>query len=302
MSKIRHARETMEMNDRQIMLSDGRLLGFSECGLPNGATVFYFHGFPGSRIEARLAQDSATRIGIRLIGIDRPGYGLSTFKENRRLMDWPGDVLELADVLEIDRFAVVGASGGGPYALVCALKISPRRLSAAAVVCGLGPAHDPVLLTGMDPLNRFGLFLGSRFPWISKVFARITAHVLAFHPSWILSTLGRRLGEPDNHTLSTPEVRMTLRNSFREAVRCGYQGLWWDLLLYARPWGYNPGDIQTDLYVWHGLKDKVVPVRMAQTLIGILPNCKSFYLPEEGHLSLIVHCKDEILTALALGY
>jgi pimeloyl-ACP methyl ester carboxylesterase len=80
----------------------------------------YFHGHPGSRLEARFLAKAADRAGVRLVGVDRPGMGLSTYQSRRRVMDWPGDVAQLADHLKLGRFAVVGFSGGGLYSLACA--------------------------------------------------------------------------------------------------------------------------------------------------------------------------------------
>src|SRR5438046_6812360 len=123
---------------RQLRLRDGRRLGYCEHGVRAGKPILYFHGWPGSRIEAQLAAPAARRYNARLIAVDRPGFGMSDFKAHRTLLDWPADVAELADTLGLDRFAVAGVSGGGPYALACARRI-PDRLTSVIVVCGLGP-------------------------------------------------------------------------------------------------------------------------------------------------------------------
>jgi len=112
--------------NKTIHLHDGRTLGYAEYGRADGKALFYFHGHPGARLEARFLAEQAAQTGIRLIGVDRPGMGQSSFQTGRRLLDWPDDVAELADSLQLDRFAVVGFSGGGPYALACAYKISHR--------------------------------------------------------------------------------------------------------------------------------------------------------------------------------
>ncbi len=124
--------------NQQIKLRDGRSLGYAEYGTPVGKPVFYFHGFPSSRLDWPLFDTDAiaARLNARIIAADRPGYGLSDFKRGRKILDWPDDVVELADALQIDRFAVLGISGGGPYAEACSFKI-PQRLSATAIVCGM---------------------------------------------------------------------------------------------------------------------------------------------------------------------
>jgi pimeloyl-ACP methyl ester carboxylesterase len=157
-----HEKTTMptdHANDTTIQLRDGRTLGYAEYGMRDGKALFYFHGHPGSRLEARLLAEQAKHSGIRLIGIDRPGMGLSCFQAGRHLLDWPLDVVELANSLHLDRFAVVGFSGGGPYALACAYRI-PQRLTACGIIAGVG--HT----------SRFRSFLSLWLPWLLLPIAR----------------------------------------------------------------------------------------------------------------------------------
>ena len=103
-----------DKTNQQIKLKDGRMLGYAEYGAPEGKPVFYFHGFPSSRLDWPLFDTDAiaARLNARIIAVDRPGMGLSDFKRARKLLDWPDDVIELADALQVDRFAVLGISGG----------------------------------------------------------------------------------------------------------------------------------------------------------------------------------------------
>ena len=123
---------------KTIQLSDGRTLAYLEIGDPEGHPVFYFHGGPGSRLEGLLYDKVSLQYGIRMIAIDRPGYGLSHFQKDRTYLDWPEDISELANQLGIDRFAVLGWSSGGPYAAAVAHGI-PQRITVAAIVAGEGP-------------------------------------------------------------------------------------------------------------------------------------------------------------------
>src|SRR5262245_54218318 len=122
----------------QLTLPSGRLLAYCEYGDPAGAPVLYFHGSPSSRLEPLLiGDDTWRRLGLRVIAADRPGMGQSPFQDGRRLLDWPANATVLADTLGLERFAVLGFSGGGPYVFACAAQI-PQRLTAAVVVSGGG--------------------------------------------------------------------------------------------------------------------------------------------------------------------
>ncbi len=158
--------DSSEPRDTQLQrLSDGRTIEYVDCGDPDGVPIFYFHGTPSNHREAEFT--SPESLGVRLITPNRPGSGRSTPVAGRRLLDWPSDVVELADALGIDRFAVVGASGGGPYALACAFAI-PNRLTGCAVLSGIAPMDDPRARKEVNVVERSLIRLSNRRP----VFAR----------------------------------------------------------------------------------------------------------------------------------
>jgi pimeloyl-ACP methyl ester carboxylesterase len=148
---------------QHFRLLDGRALGYAEYGVPDGAPVLYFHGFPGSRLEAALTEGPATALGARVIALDRPGYGLSDPQLGREIGHWPEDVGQLADHLGLERFAVLGTSGGGPYAMACAARLA-ERLTHVGLICSLSPLDRPGALTGMPWHMQLGLILGQYRP------------------------------------------------------------------------------------------------------------------------------------------
>jgi pimeloyl-ACP methyl ester carboxylesterase len=284
--------------DRRIALGDGRGLGFAEFGDPAGRPVFYFHGFPGSRLEAGLAQDAAARSGVRLIGVDRPGYGLSDFKAGRAIRDWASDVTELAEGLGIERFAVLGVSGGGPYALSCAAGI-PGRLTAAGVACGLGPVDMPGAAAGMQRLHRIGFFLARYAPPFARlVFSAATLGV-SRNPGRLLARLDAALPEPDRSVLGRPVFRGIYGRSLAEAFRSGSRGPAWDVTLYRSPWGFSLEAIESSVYLWQGGRDVIVPPSMARMQADAIPGCSARYYPDEGHFSLVVNHVEQIFEVLA---
>ena len=109
--------DTSERYHNTVQLPDGRTLAWAEAGSPSGFPVFFLHGFPGSRMEARGLEDIGRRHDLRFICPERPGYGMSTFQPGRRLLDWPVDLRFLArEHLDMKRYSVLGGSGGGPHA------------------------------------------------------------------------------------------------------------------------------------------------------------------------------------------
>jgi pimeloyl-ACP methyl ester carboxylesterase len=129
--------------DNQVKLSDGHSVGYAEYGDPMGKPVLHFHGLPGSRFEGHrpTMDEIATRLHARVIVVERPGIGLSDY-EPYTIASWPDMVIEFADALRLDRFAVMGISSGGKYVAACAWKI-PQRINAAGIISGTCPYNLP---------------------------------------------------------------------------------------------------------------------------------------------------------------
>ncbi len=280
-----------------LRLEDGRLLGYAVYGDPEGWPIFYFHGFPGSRLEAQLADRVAARMGIRLIALDRPGFGLSDFKPRRTIFEWPDDVVKIADALGINRFATIGVSGGGPYAAACALKI-PQRLTAVAIVCGLGPLDTPNGTDRMVRTNHLIFFLGRRLPWLAKISLWRIAYQVRRNPEGTLRRMIVALPDPDKAVLARPEVKTAMKDNVVEAFRGGSRGAACELLLYTRPWGFLLEDIATRVNLWHGEQDVSVPPTMGQYQARTIPNCRAIFYPGEGHFSLVINHMEEVLSGL----
>ena len=274
-----------EPTNSTIHLHDGRILGYAQYGISQGSALFYFHGFPGSRFEARFLAAQAQQMGICLIGVDRPGLGLSTYKAGRRVLDWPDDVVELADYLHIDRFSVVGFSGGSPYALACAYKI-PGRL----VACGL--------VSGVGHVNRFQSFLSQWLPWI---FFPITKRFFKdeMQAQQTLERFASRWAESDQRSLLQPGIKELMAASLAEAFRQGAKGAAYDGTLLGGSWGFNLAEVGFPaVYLWHGELDTESPVTTVRALVKDIPHFKATYYRHDSHISLIVNHKEEIVRTL----
>ncbi|MCU0722686.1 MAG: alpha/beta hydrolase [Planctomycetes bacterium] len=285
------------LRETRVKLKDGRNLGVAEFGDPSGRPVLYFHGYPGSRLEAGLAHEEAALQGVRLIGVDRPGIGLSDFQDGRSIPDWPSDVAGLADALGLPRFAAVGVSGGGPYALACA-RLIPERLTAAGVVAGLGPVDEAPAPPGMMAVGRLALSLPVQAPWAVQPLFQVASWGLRAQAGMFVDFLASTIPEPDRSVLADPDVRRTLAASQGEAMRQGPRGATWELGLYSGPWGFRLEDVAFAVDLWHGERDAVVPAEMGRAQAKALPRCRARFFPEEGHFSLPIRRIRDILDAV----
>lgn len=293
----------MQPHEEQIIhLPDGRMLGYAEYGASDGKPLIYCHGWPSSRIEARArgADALGKRFHLRIIAIDRPGYGLSTFKPRRRFLDWPNDVCCLADRMRLGIFSVLSYSAGSPYALACAAKI-PDRLEKVGVVSGLGqPLSAPGATQGMP----------TAMMWQSaRIHPRLTASL--FHV--MRGTLEKA---PRDQLPANAKQAMMAEVDFAyiaehtwinganldggvEALRQGGYGPAYDASLYWKPWGFDLKDISIPVQLWHGGEDLNAPYEAHGChLANTIPKARPKFYPGEGHISLIHKYAEEIFAAM----
>ena len=278
-------------------LRDGRRLGYAEYGDPDGSPGLYFHGHPGSRLEPRFAGDAAARAGLRVIALDRPGYGLSDFQPKRTMLGWACDVVDATDALGVDRFGVLGSSGGGAYALACAHEL-PDRVTTVGVISGVGPYEAPGATDGVRWQNRVGFRLGARFPPLARLIMASMERQLRRRPERTLDAVAEAMSPRDAELARRPDVRATLAAVLQEAFRQGSRGPALDVVLLGRPWGFRLKEIESEVLLWHGELDVLVPPAMARHLATELPRCRATSFPDEGHLLFVDHMP-EIVDAFA---
>ena len=268
-----------------VPVGRGRKLGIAEFGTPDGQAVVWMHGTPGARRQVpETARRLADERGVRIIGIDRPGVGLSPAHQYHSVFDFVADLTTVADRLGLDRFATVGLSGGGPYALAAAAGLSDRIPSVGVlggVVPSVGPGAPADGLVGLA--KRFSSVL----PWIR-------------HPSGFALTalvrLSKPLGSPaldlyarfsppgDREVLSRPDVKEMFLDDLSGNGGRSMRAVVADGILFTRAWGFEPGDIDQPVWWWHGDADNIVPLAHAEAFVPRLPRGTLHVRPGESHL------------------
>ena len=268
-----------------VRVRAGRKLGIAEFGTPDGQPVIWFHGTPGAR---RQVPEDARRIadarGLRIVGIDRPGVGLSTAHQYEDIFDFVTDLEIVVDQLGIDRFAAIALSGGAPYALAAASGL-PGRVPAVGILGGVVPSVGPDAPPG---------------GWVG--FARRFRSVMPLirHPSGIFLTAAVRLLKPlgpqalqlyarvtppgDREVLTRPDVSEMFLDDLTENGGRSMRALLADGILFTRDWGFEPHEIDVPIWWWHGDADNIVPLAHAEWFVPRLKNATLFVRPGESHL------------------
>jgi len=274
--------------DASVRLSDGRTLAYAEYGDRDGVPLVHFHGMPGSRLQGQQFDAAATALGVRVIAVDRPGYGRSDRAPRRGILDWPDDIEQLADHLGIEGFSISAHSGGGAYALACAYRM-PQRVRHLVLLSAAAPPRDYArTLRGL----RRAVHL-----WSQLVFPFATAPVM-----WMLEQSIRRMPARlmprfvDRKVLSRREMKTALKKETVEGFRQGLAGTMHDAWLLSRAWGVRAGSIEQPADLWHGEADVIVPVAVGRFFASELRRCHARFVAGEGHLMFIDHVEEILRT------
>ena len=274
-------------------------MAYDEYGDAKGAPVFFCHGWPSSRTMAELTDAAAHDLGVRIISPDRPGISGSAFQANRKLIDWPPIVGELADKLEIERFHILAISGGAPYAYVTAWEM-PKRVRAIAIVSGAPPIVDLSEHTELLRLYRWMLALYRSHPQLLRALFYLARPIACLRPPIrFRPLLLKLLLQPvDAAALRDAAAFEACFESQRRAWRASAKGVMTDAEIYAQPWGFRLEDVDVPVRLWHGKKDRAFSFRVAQEVAARLPNCVARYVDNAGHYSLPIRHMHEILADL----
>lgn len=278
----------------KVVLPGGRVLGYAEYGDPQGNPVFLFHGQPGNRLfHPGIGQ--IERSGVRLIVPDRPGYGLSEFQEGRKILDWPGDVLAIADHLSIEKFSVIGFSGGGPYALACGYKI-PERLARVLVVSGAPKLDDVTLRRQLQPLVRVNYVLNKYAKPLLRLFFWGYWRRARKNPLNFLGLMRRQAPAVDRMVLEDRKYWDIVRKCWEENLRVDSRGYVYDAEVLMDDWGFSLGEVRTKVELWWGGQDENVPPGVMDYFSSRLPNCTKKFMPDGGHFLLLTHWEQIFLS------
>jgi pimeloyl-ACP methyl ester carboxylesterase len=283
-------RERLEMTTL-----DGRTLCWAEFGLEAGRPVMFFHGGNDSRLAGGLLEAAAIATGVRLICPERPGFGRSTYQPGRDLLDWSSDVEQLANRLDLERFGLVGHSGGGPHALACAAAL-PQRITGVATVSSVAPPS--ATNRGLHPMFRVVNALMNH-PHLYRTVARSQLRQMSKHPDRWLGAWAKMQPADGAMFREQPHIASMVLAEMTEAVRAGTAGLVHEASLYHRDWGFELAAIQTTTAVWHGANDRQATPAWGVFLADNIPSTSLTLVEGAGHFSTLVDNAATILTEFA---
>lgn len=282
-----------------VRLGRRRRLGWAEYGDPDGRLVLWCHGTPGARRQVPASgRRAAERLGLRIVCVERPGIGSSTGHRYERFAEFGPDAGAVADELGHDRFAVIGLSGGGPYALAAAWA-NPERVAAVGVLGGVCP------LVGDDAGPGGGLVgLSVPFQWALEpvrvplgigLWVLLQPLIPLAHASY--GAFGRVMPEGDRKVFADPEIEAMFIDDLVRGSALRFGAIAHDIALFGRHWGFELTDVSAPVRWWHGDADSLVPLDHAKQAVGRIPDAELHVRHDESHLGGFA-AADEVLTTL----
>jgi pimeloyl-ACP methyl ester carboxylesterase len=264
-----------------LRLASGRQIGYAEYGDPDGLPAIALHGTPGSRFMFALTHEAARARGLRLIAPERPGYGVSDAHHFETLAETAQDVQAIADALGLERFALIGVSGGGPHAVAAAALLKHRVLR-LALIGPVGPVADCDHIR-MSHLHHFIFTRMAPSHHMAGAFFIGLRTLLDWTPGAAYQLLMQRVTPADRAVLQRPEVRANLQATIHEGLRSSVEGALQDLRLYCGTWNLPLAEIDIPAIMWQGSEDTIVPPDAAYHLAGMLPDCRLEIVEGAGH-------------------
>ena len=267
-----------------ITLADSRKYAYEEWGDPAGQVMFWLHGTPGGRLVRHSDPTLWAKLGLRVVTVDRPGYGESTPLPGRRVSHVASDIASVADHLGVDRFAVQGTSGGGPYALAAAALLGDRVL-ACVPVCSIAPV-TPAEEASMVAINRESFRV-----WREEGRGGIADRLVGIREQILSDPLGIQLAqladapEVDREWLSRPQVQQAYAEGLVDALAPGVDG-WVDDasgFVPGEPWGFDLSSIACPTRFWHSDDDVNAPLPAVERLVSAIPGARLTTWHGQGH-------------------
>ncbi len=275
----------MSKTNQIFRLKDGRTLGFAEYGCLTGFPVIGLHGTPGSRLWFAEDDATSTELNLRLITVDRPGYGNSDVQPGRSIIDFNNDLKELITYLKLEKFSIFGVSGGGAYAASFASS-HINRLHKAGLIASVYKYNFKSPPKLMSKENKMGFRLARYAPLILRYSFRQQKHLISSRPSVFKKYYrksSKSLAISDRELLSSDEFMNSIMIQFKEGFKQNCCEAVNELKLFSKDFGFNYEAIQCPVEIWHGVDDTLSPIQGIYEVSKKIQNCHTNYIINKGH-------------------
>jgi len=252
--------------------------GIQEYGDTTGKPVFYFHGSPGSRLECAYHEMGLKECGIRLIALDRPGYGQSPIQDKWTPDVFAENIAQIADQFGITKFSLIGFSGGGLTAMACAHRY-PQLVDQLILVSTIVP---PDINGYKDLVSPLILKTAMAIQNAPDVLEQQLTHMMST-PEAVMDILVTSASKPDQDLFNNRALYTCYQQAITESVNQGPKGYIRDMENNTGPWSFTPSDIKARTQIWHGKQDQTFSYQLAESLAAAIPDSSCHLVSDQGH-------------------
>ncbi|MDX2171021.1 MAG: alpha/beta hydrolase [Deltaproteobacteria bacterium] len=278
---------------KTITMRDGRTIAYVDGGDPNGPLVLHHHGAPSSRLEGALLADGAAANRLRLVTLDRPGYGRSSPHPGWTYDDWANDMVAVADALGYREFGVTGWSGGGPSAYAAAAYIDPVRLRHVTSIAGApyGAFGDDWAAKRLTMADRIGGFLAMHMKAGFRLMYESIEVAAVYFPNAYYKQLEKAGSPYDDAVLARAAVKERFTQASVECFAQGAEPMIYDSELAYRRWSFDVRAIRRPIHIWQGTADHFVSHDVAKLVADQIPGAVWHPVADGGHFIAIGECE-----------
>lgn len=292
--------EVLPLSETKKITVSGNEIAYVEYGDPAAPLIIHNHGGPSSRIEARVLAAAAVRNGLRMVAVDRPGYGQTPMRDSWNYEMWSEDLTKIADILGYEHFGVSGWSGGGPSAVSAAALIDPARLLHVSDLAGApyGAFGDNWAGEYLTAADKMGGRLAIHHPLLLRwMYSLIELDAVHFRKSY-WKTLQKVTNEHDHAYLDAPGVQEAFLDASAECFAQGVEGLVYDSAQVYKQWPFDVTKIERKFHIWQGTDDHFVPYSVNKILADRIPGAV-LHEVEGGDHFIAIGYADEIFAIAA---
>ena len=293
----RNFQAPVNVNDKcqasMLLLADGRELAYQEYGDPNGIPLFYLHSVLGSRLEVNSFIDEGIvkKLGLRIISMDRPGFGLSDPKPDRKFLDWTSDLEQLADHLHLPRFCIAGYATGGVFACAAAHELH-ERIERVLVISSGVRATKRADFANTLPLYRMNMKLARDLLQVYRVLCSILRKGILRNPKRFFEQMAEKLSSEEKTSFNATVLYDSFYENLVAALQQGPYSFAREVEVLMQPWDFAPENIPVPVDIWHGDEDVHVPCDLDVRLARQLPHATLTILPGYGHFMIFTQLQN----------
>ncbi|WP_174733390.1 alpha/beta fold hydrolase [Mesobacillus harenae] len=284
------------MNIHTITMPDSRIVSVKVLGDTSKQPLIFFHGLGSSSAAISVNVNLLKEEGAFIIGIDRPGYGLSDLKGSYSLEQAISDTKFILDSFQIKKAALIGWSGGGVYAQAFA-ETYPDSTVSLNLIGSMIPLNGKSSKKSLTPGWKILYYLNNHTQFLSKLIFKLASQKLAKHPEQTVSMAVNVLARHDR--LIAKKYLDVLTKGALEGFQHKGTAIYADSQVLTHPHKMPVKDRAFPVHIWQGDNDRLWPVKASVYLKKQYTHSQFHLVPGKGHTIYFEKWGEIIRTAVA---